>query len=224
VGARYRVRESFTADHGLLATGDVLVFIDYTYNFHDEIQWWQFTDASGRSQSVTLTGYAQDSIESRFERIGDPDARYAAARDGSAADLQAAIAADPNVSHTFAGLLLRTVAPRDDLAVLGVLLDWLEPTETDLTRLLLDAVRADAVGTVRLLLDRGLSPDTDANPSGQTVLLFAAGSDAPRVANLLLERGADPDRADNYGSTPRNTAERNPRVAAIFERYPPRPG
>jgi ankyrin repeat protein len=71
---------------------------------------------------------------------------------------------------------------------------------------LIEAVRNNAINTVRFLLSR----DTDVNyaisATGSTALMLAASGDAVEVATILLEAGADRTPKNRWGKTARELA------------------
>ena len=82
---------------------------------------------------------------------------------------------------------------------------------------LMAAAQHDLREVAALLLDLGMSPDTDDH--GHRPLHAAASSDSPGVAALLVERGAEVDAREwKYGGTPLDWARHfeRPRMVALL--------
>lgn len=68
------------------------------------------------------------------------------------------------------------------------------------------AAAARDPGYLRILLARGVSPDTPNRITGRTPLMSAMIYDHDRQFDMLLAAGARPDRADGMGNTPLHLA------------------
>ena len=66
---------------------------------------------------------------------------------------------------------------------------------------LIEAARTNDVAQVKVLLERGVDPESR-DESGHTALHFAAGYGYAEVAQTLVDHGADVDAVGNIGNTP----------------------
>lgn len=98
---------------------------------------------------------------------------------------------------------LMAAARTGNLADMRRLLDaGADPNARDITNgwtALFHAIHKNQPAAVRLLLDRGVSPNQGAR--SRTALMIAAADRDPTIVEMLLEAGADPSRTSFDGAT-----------------------
>lgn len=156
--------------------------------------------AASRSSAKLLQAVLQEQGDRGTAATAPDGAVYFAAVTGSTETLQAVLAAGANANPVGQSDPLRWIITRGSSDVLPVLLarrgDTREPGES----LLLTAVRAHRLESVRALLNAGAATDVK-DEAGRTALMLAAASEQPDVAQELLQRGAQTDQADKSGRT-----------------------
>lgn len=87
---------------------------------------------------------------------------------------------------------------------------------SDMPRRLIDAIHSGDVGTVEMLLNAGVSPNTLDPQSRLDALMLAAGLGDERIVALLLEHGANPNSTDPVaGAAPLHKACQRGSLGAV---------
>jgi ankyrin repeat protein len=147
-----------------------------------------------------------------------------AAKTGSRADVEAALAQGYDVNETSpdGATALHWAVNRDDPGLAEALIAaGANPDAANragATPLRLAAINGSAP-LIELLLNAGVDVNGPLTEHGDTALMMAARTGAPQAVTLLLERGADVDARERWGGTNAlmwAVAEHHPRVVRIL--------